>query len=146
MTQLNELRILNDSTILYLKKIKKEYNKNRIIKNILSDDACFFKMNREDAFQVLNNIGIVEAEIENVYKELISRKEFYRLIQYNKIDINDENLIIKYPLYDNNMPFNSSKGKEEPKVDSTPQTLLTAQNKTTLFQKFMNMIKRILKK
>ena len=46
MTQLNELRILNDSTILYLKKIKKEYNKNRIIKNILSDDACFFKMNR----------------------------------------------------------------------------------------------------
>ena len=44
------------------------------------------------------------------------------------------------------MPFNSSKGKEEPKVDSTPQTLLTAQNKTTLFQKFMNVIKRILKK
>lgn len=42
MTNIKQLRIINDSTIIYLKKIKKCYGKNEIIKDILKDDTCFF--------------------------------------------------------------------------------------------------------
>ncbi len=43
MTQLNELRLINDSNILYLKKLNRNYKRNEIIKNILNDETCFLK-------------------------------------------------------------------------------------------------------
>ncbi len=42
MTQLSELRLINDSNILYLKKLNRSYKRNEIIKNILNDETCFF--------------------------------------------------------------------------------------------------------
>lgn len=99
MTQLNELRIINDSNILYLKKINKSYERNEIIKNILDDDACFFKMNKDDAYMILREIGILDDKIETVYKKLISYDEFYNLYKSKKIDLDDEKILIKYPIY-----------------------------------------------
>ena len=34
MTQLSELKLINNSNILYLKKINRSYKRNEIIKNI----------------------------------------------------------------------------------------------------------------
>ena len=42
MTQLSELRLINDSNILYLKKLNRSYKRNEKIKNILNDETCFF--------------------------------------------------------------------------------------------------------
>ena len=107
MTQLSELKLINDSNILYLKKINRSYERNEIIKKILSDETCFFKMDKDDAYMVLQDIGILDDQIDDVYKKLISSDEFYRLYQCNKIDLNDEEILIKYPIYDSDDLFNN---------------------------------------
>ena len=109
MTQLNELKIINDSTIVYLKKLNRNYKRNEIIKHILDDDACFFKMNKNEAYIILQNIGISNEQIDSIYENLISSNEFYRLFKCNKIDLNDKEIIIKYPIYETNNLFNNKK-------------------------------------
>ena len=109
MTQLNELKIINDSTIVYLKKLNRNYKRNGIIKHILDDDACFFKMNKNEAYIILQNIGISNEQIDSIYENLISSNEFYRLFKCNKIDLNDKEIIIKYPIYETNNLFNNKK-------------------------------------
>ena len=109
MTQLNELKIINDSTIVYLKKLNRNYKRNKIIKHILDDDACFFKMNKNEAYIILQNIGISNEQIDSIYENLISSNEFYRLFKCNKIDLNDKQIIIKYPIYETNNLFNNKK-------------------------------------
>ena len=86
MTQLSELRLINDSNILYLKKINRSYKRNEIIKNILNDETCFFKINKNDAYMILQDIGILDNQIDNVYQNLISSDEFYNLYKCKKID------------------------------------------------------------
>lgn len=46
---IKELRLMNDTTILYLKNTKQDYRRNIIIGKILEDEACFFKMEQDDA-------------------------------------------------------------------------------------------------
>lgn len=99
MTELNELKLINESNIVYLKKVNANYERNEIIKNILEDEACFFKMSKDDAYLILQDIGILNEEIENTYKKLISFDEFYRLFKCKKIDLNDKEIVIKYPIY-----------------------------------------------
>ena len=72
MTQLNELRLINEANIQYLKKINENFKRNEIIKEILNDDACFFKMNKDEAYMLLSEIGILDEHIENIYQKLIS--------------------------------------------------------------------------
>ena len=99
MTQLSELRLINDSNIIYLKKINRSYKRNEIIKNILNDETCFFKMNKNDAYVILHDIGILDNQIDTIYQKLISYDEFYNLYKSEKIDLDDEDIIIKYPIY-----------------------------------------------
>ena len=141
MTQLNELRVLNDSTILYLKKTNQNYEKNSIIKNILDDDACFFKMGKDDAHTVLKEVGIRAEEIEEMYKKLIARSEFYKLLQCNKINIEDKELVIKYPVYDSSETL-----KKLRKEDERREKELIIPSETTFVQKIINMFKNLFKK
>ena len=99
MNQLSELRLINDSNIIYLKKINRSYKRNEIIKNILNDETCFFKMNKNDAYVILHDIGILDNQIDTIYQKLISYDEFYNLYKSEKIDLDDEDIIIKYPIY-----------------------------------------------
>ena len=39
MTQLNELRLINEANIQYLKKINENFKRNEIIKEILNDEG-----------------------------------------------------------------------------------------------------------
>ena len=109
MTQLSELRLINDSNILYLKKINRSYKRNEIVKNILDDEACFFKMNKNDAYIILQDIGILSEQIDIIYQKLISSDEFYRLFKSKKIDLNDKDILIKYPIYDTDDLFKNKK-------------------------------------
>ena len=109
MTQLSELRLINDSNILYLKKINRSYKRNEIIKNILNDETCFFKMNKNDAYIILQDIGILDNQIDNIYQKLISSDEFYNLYKCKKIDLNDEEILIKYPIYNADELFKNKK-------------------------------------
>ena len=48
MTKFEEIKLMNESTIIYLKKMGGDSTKNEIIKKILEDDACFFKIDKKD--------------------------------------------------------------------------------------------------
>ena len=100
MTQLNEVRIMNDTMLLYLKKLGMDYRRNEIIKKILEDESCFFKMDKNDAYIVLRDVGIENDNIDNVYSNLISNDMYYELYKSGKINENDSELVIKYDIYD----------------------------------------------
>lgn len=93
------INIMNETNIDYKIKNNKDYNINIKIRNILKDEAIFFKITQQRAHQLLEALEIKKEKINTVYEELISRKNFYNLLYNKKIDINDKNLLIKYPIY-----------------------------------------------
>lgn len=143
MTQLNELRIMNDTMIIYLKKLGIDCQRNYIVKNILEDDSCFYKMSKEDAILILKEIG-VQSNIENIYAELTSSDLFYELYRNGKIDVNDNELIIKYKIYDyENLFKNNSKTQNEIVNESTA---LVKIDEKSIFKKIIEKIKNIFKR
>ncbi len=106
MIHIDEIKIMNETTIAYLKKMGQNIERNEIINEILKDEACFFKMDKEDAIMILISIGISAEKVEQTYSDLVSSEEYYSLYQNGKIDENDENFKIKYKKYDSKDLFN----------------------------------------
>lgn len=61
-----------ETNVEYLENLKKY----RIIKEILSDDACFFKMSFNDAYSILYELGIDDPI--GVYKKNVGYNEFIK--------------------------------------------------------------------
>ena len=146
MNQLNELRIINDSNILYFKKINRNYKRKEIIKNILNDETCFFKMKKNDAYTVLQEIGILEKQIDSVYEKLISFDEFYRLFKCNKINLSDENILIKYPIYNSENLFKTENESSVKKREPIQENISIIAYKESYFKKILNRIKKLFNK
>ena len=144
MTQLSELRLINDSNILYLKKINRNYKRNEIVKNILDDEACFFKMNKNDAHIILQDIGILSEQIDIIYQKLISSDEFYRLFKSKKIDLNDKDILIQYPIYDTDDLFKNKK-VDKYNDESIKNTMELIPYKESFIKKVLNKLKEIFK-
>lgn len=94
------INIMNETNIDYKVKNKIDYKVDIEIRNMLKDEAIFFKITKHRAYQLLEALEIKKEKIDKVYEELISKKIFYNLLHNRKIDINDNNLLIKYPIYD----------------------------------------------
>ena len=103
------ISIMNEATIKLLKDKKDNYEQNLKIKEYLKDEAFFFKINKEEAFKILASIGIKKENIKSTYEDLISPNKFYELINKGKINSNDNNLQIKYKLYNSNELFKKRK-------------------------------------
>ena len=58
MIKIQQVKLMNETTILYLKKLGKSTKRNEIVNNILEDEACFFKINKNDAYIILKDIGV----------------------------------------------------------------------------------------
>ena len=144
MTQLNELRLINEANIQYLKKINENFKRNEIIKEILNDDACFFKMNKDEAYMLLSEIGILDEHIENIYQKLISTDEFYYLYKSKKIDLKDEEVLIKYPIYAVEEIFKKNIDSTNENMDKPEEEIIL--HKQTFFIKILNGLRRIFKK
>ncbi|MCR5145804.1 MAG: hypothetical protein K6B70_00415 [Clostridia bacterium] len=114
MTLIDELKVMNYSIIDCLKVKGISVKKNELIKEILKDEACFFKMEKEEAFVVLKNLKVSDDMLEETYKELTSKQEFYKLYNDGKINEKDKDLKIKYEIYNNNL-FKSK--VQEPQKD-----------------------------
>lgn len=71
---IEKLRIINED-ILASSKDENVINKHMIIKTIMVDDNCFFKISIEDAFAILRDLGIPEEDVEYVYSKVIDVKE-----------------------------------------------------------------------
>lgn len=142
MTQLNELRLINDSNILYLKKLNRNYKRNEIIKNILNDETCFFKMDKNDAYIVLKDIGILDNQIDTIYQKLISYDEFYNLYNSKKIDLNDEEILIKYLINDVDEILKNKKIVSDNDESAKEHVEITPYKKS-FFIKILNRLKKI---
>ena len=111
MTNIQQIKLMNETTILYLKKIGKNTRRNEIINKILEDESCFFKINKIDAYIILKDIGVSEKKLDEVYSELISKNNYYDLQNRGIIKKNDEDIIIRYN-ENNNLTFNNKKDIE----------------------------------
>ena len=83
------ISIINETNIDYKIKNKKDYNINIEIKNILKDQAIFFKITKQRAYQLLEALEIDKEKIGIIYEKLICKKNFYNLLYNKKININD---------------------------------------------------------
>ena len=90
---------MNEAMLELLKEKGGNFEENLKIKEYLQDEAFFFKIDKEKAYQILKSVGVKDNQLENVYKKLISPNMFYDLLNKGKIDIEDKNLIIKYKTY-----------------------------------------------
>ena len=103
MTLIDELRVMNYSIIDCMSAKGISLKKNILIKEILNDEACFFKMEKKEAMVVLKNLKVSDYMLEETYKKLTDSNEFYRLCNTGKINQNEKNLKIKYDFYNNNL-------------------------------------------
>lgn len=142
MTQINELKIMNDTMIVYLKKIGMNCKRNEIISNILKDEACFFKLEKEDACIILQDIGIDTEHIEETYSKLTSSSTFYDLLNNKKINENDTELKIKYKTYEADDLFKKKSVQNEENANG--ETALAENKRENIFKKIIRNIKRIL--
>lgn len=73
---LEKLRKLNDSILNCCKNNEEKYNKHILIKKILTEDNCFFKMNVEQAYSILRELNIDEKSLKSVYCSLIDSSNY----------------------------------------------------------------------
>lgn len=130
MTKLKEIELMNETMIAYLKQLGISSQRNEIIKQLLEDEACFFKMEKEDAYMILKEVG-VSNHIEEIYTSLISREEFYHLQQSGKINETDD-LKIQYEPYKD--IFQKKEIEKQSNTDIVPY-------KKSIFQKLLEKLK-----
>lgn len=111
MLQIQSIRLMNESKIIYLKQLGKDARRNEIIEKILEDDACFFKMKKEDASLILQDIGVSIDKVNSTYVQLISYDNYFKLKSIGKIDEKDESLIVKYEDYNPDKIFKTTKNE-----------------------------------
>lgn len=70
--KLEDIKLMNDSMIIYLESMGKSVERNEIIKHILEDDRCFQKLSKEDIYIILKDVGVSDEKIDNVYSNLVS--------------------------------------------------------------------------
>lgn len=71
----NKLIKINNK-ILESNLTPKERKKHLLIKKILEDKKCFFKMKITSSYQLLRDLKIKEEYLEKIYKELIDFNSF----------------------------------------------------------------------
>ena len=145
MIQFEQIKLMNDTTILYLESIGQNTKRNKIINKILEDDTCFFKITKEDAIIILEDIGISKSNIESIYSDLISIDNYYLLQNQGKIKENDKSIKIKYENYKDNILFNSSdKNYISEKLDNL-NSISKIDYKESLFKKFLKFLFKFFK-
>lgn len=96
MTSVEVLKLMNYTKIDCLKSTGKDYTKNDLIRQLLKDEACFFKINKEDALLILKSIGVSEENLEKTYSEVTSKDLFMKLVENNKVNVEDQLLKIRF--------------------------------------------------
>lgn len=109
MNEFKVIVVMNEAMLRLLKDKNANCEDNLKIKKYLEDEAIFFKINKSKAYEILQNVGVKQDKLEDVYKKLTSQNMFYDLLQKGKINTEDENLIIKYDTYNSDNLFKKRK-------------------------------------
>jgi hypothetical protein len=73
---IEEYKKINELLIKKYDNNKEMTEKHYLIKHILNDKDCFFKLTIEDSFALLKDLGVPDEQIEKKYEELISYENF----------------------------------------------------------------------
>ena len=138
MTTLDDIILMNETKIIYRKNKNIDYRRNQIVKKILEDESCFFKIKKEDAYMILNDIGI-NKNVDKVYSDLISKNIYYELYNKGKIKKDDPNILIKYKPYDSNDLFKNNKEKIYYDINKVENNYINDKGET-LFSKFRRIL------
>lgn len=68
---IKKLKEKNEKLIEFYKNDALNLEKQLLIKNILNDKKCFFKMSIETAYSILKDLKVEEEKIKEVYMNLI---------------------------------------------------------------------------
>lgn len=99
MDEFKVIVIMNEAMLKLLKNKNSNCEENLKIQKYLEDETFFFKIDKTNAYKVLQRVGVKDEMLENVYQKLISQQMFYDLLNRGKINIDDDNIIIKYETY-----------------------------------------------
>ena len=139
MTNIQQVKLMNETTILYLKRLGKSTKRNEIVNNILEDEACFFKINKNDAYIILKDIGVSESNLDEVYSELISKNNYYDLQNRGIINKNSEDIIIRYN-ENESVTFYNKKNT----VNMKNTNIMVVNKKENFIKSIINKIKKFL--
>lgn len=103
MNELKVINIMNEAMLRLLENKNLNCEKNLKIRKILKDETIFFKIDKLNAFKILQKVGVKQEQLENVYKKLISPDVFYELLYKGKLQADDKDLIIKYETKHNDL-------------------------------------------
>lgn len=99
MNEFKVIQVMNEAKIEILKDKEEKYLLNQKIQEYLKDEAFFFKIDKTNAYKILQEVGVKKDLIEEVYQKLIDQTIFYDLLNKGKIKSNDQSIIIKYDSY-----------------------------------------------
>lgn len=99
MNEFKVIQVMNEAKIEILKDKEENYLLNQKIQEYLKDEAFFFKIDKTNAYKILQAVGVKKDLIEEVYQKLIDQNIFYDLLNKGKIKSNDQSIIIKYDSY-----------------------------------------------
>ena len=90
------IKIMNEAMMRLKMSKNEDYEKNKKIKEFLEDEALFFKIKKEHAIKLLISVGVKEENLEETYQKLTEKNTYDNLIKKGIIDIEDNNLVVKY--------------------------------------------------
>ena len=109
MDEFKVIVVMNEAMLKLLKDKNSNYEVNLKISKYLKDETIFFKIDKSQAYKILQNVGVKQENIESVYKKLISPNIFYDLLNKGKIKADDDKLIVKYNPYNSDDLFKKKK-------------------------------------
>lgn len=71
---INKLKEINEKLIIINKNNKHELKKQKLIKQLLSDNNCFFKINIETSYSILKDLNFKDEDLKDIYQKLIDSK------------------------------------------------------------------------
>lgn len=105
---MNEFKVIifmNEATLKTLKDKNANYEENLKIQKYLKDEAFFFKNSKTESYKILQNVGVRQESLEDVYKKLTSPNMFYDLLNRGILKIDDANLVVKYDTFNSDDLF-----------------------------------------
>ena len=99
MNEFKVIQVMNKAKIEVLKDKEEDYSLNQKIQEYLRDETLFFKIDKRIAYKILQEVGVKNEMLEEVYHKLIDQSVFFDLLNKGKIKADDESVIVKYDNY-----------------------------------------------
>ena len=90
------IKVMNEATLRLKKSKDEDFSINEKIKELLQDEAIFFKIKKEIALKTLVSVGVNKEKLEETYQKLIAKSIYDNLIKKGKMNPQIDNLIVKY--------------------------------------------------